>query len=540
MSEVHRRLSALSALPTPPARPVADTALGWRLLLVLAAYRAIPLALIFLLFFDASLAGSRIPVSGHGAVFLAVGGGYLVAAVTLTALLLLRRPALHFHAPLAVGTDLFFLSLLTLSAGAYGPEFAIVMLVPAAVGGALFDRKTTLALILTAAAVVLVRGFLSATAAGHYASLPFMAILVFGFLLLPLTLHSVTARLREHESLADRRNLDIENLETLNAYLVDQIGTGVVVLDSRRRQARRVNLAAEELLGGGDRKEALARLDRLRASWENAQAPVTIPGHDGRPLAVEQRRLAADVTLLVLEDLTRIERRIHETKLAALGRLSAAVAHEIRNPLSAIQNAGQLLEESDRLDAEDRRLLEIIRAQGRRLDGVIRTVLSLSRGESGSRQSLDLGPWLEGFAEEFRSRNDLGEEELTVLLDRELGPYTVRVDPGHLHQIVWNLADNALRHGRAPEDDARRIVLRLTRPMHPPPRAHLGVLDHGRGLEPETVEKIFEPFYTTTSQGTGLGLFIARELSLLNGGRLEYRRRASGGSEFYVQFPLAS
>jgi two-component system sensor histidine kinase PilS (NtrC family) len=233
MSEVHRRLSALSALPKPPARPVADTALGWRLLLVLAAYRAIPLALILLLFFDASLAGSRVPVSGHGAIFLTVAGGYLVAAVMLTALLLLRRPALHFHAPLAVGTDLFFLSLLTLSAGPYGPEFAIVMLVPAAVGGALFDRKTTLTLILAAAAVVLVRGFLS-THAGHHASLAFMAILVFGFLLLPLTLHSVTARLREHESLADRRNLDIENLETLNAYLVDQIGTGVVVLDSRR------------------------------------------------------------------------------------------------------------------------------------------------------------------------------------------------------------------------------------------------------------------------------------------------------------------
>jgi two-component system sensor histidine kinase PilS (NtrC family) len=506
---------------------------------MLAVYRVIPLALILLQALDASLPGVRVPSSGRDAIFLTASGGYVVAALGLSALLLVRRPALHLHAPLAVGADLVFLSFLTLSGGPYGPEFAIVMLVPAAVGGALFDRRTTLALILALALVVLTRGLLSATTSNLYASLPFAAILVFGFLLLPLTLNSVAGRLREHQSLADRRTLDIENLETLNAYLVDQIGTGVVVLDNRRREARRVNRAAEELLGGGDRARALDRLERLRPSWEGAVGSVTIQGDNGRPLAVEPRRLAADVTLLVFEDLTHLEQRIHETKLAALGRLSAAVAHEIRNPLSAIRNAEQLLAESARLDDEDRHLLAIIRDQSRRLDGVIQSVLSLSRGGAGSAERLDLESWLDGFAEEFRSRNNLEEGALVLRLDRELGPYPVRVDPGQLHQIVWNLADNALRHGRTPGSPPR-ILLRLTRPPHPPPRAHLGVLDHGAGLDDEAVEKIFEPFYTTTAQGTGLGLFIARELSFLNGGRVQYRRRVSGGSEFYVQFPLAS
>jgi two-component system sensor histidine kinase PilS (NtrC family) len=532
------RLSSFLTSSSSRARPAADATLGWRLLRALAAYRVIPLGLVFLLLLDASFPGFRAP-SGHEGFFHAVAGGYLVAVVVLTALLVLHRPALHVHAPLAVGSDLFFLALLTLSGGAYGPEFAIIMLVPAAVGGALFGRRATLVLVLVTIAVVLAQGLLHAATSGRYGSLPFTTILAFGFLLLPLTLPSGAARLREHQSLVDRRTLDVENLETLNAYLVDQIGTGVVVLDSRRRQARRVNRAAELLLGGGDRKEALARLERLRPVWEDAGGPVTIHGHDDRPLAVEPRRLAPDVTLLVLEDLTHIEERIHETKLAALGRLSAAVAHEIRNPLSAIQNAEELLRESARLDGEDRHLLGIIHDQGRRLDGVIRTVLSLSRGESGRTERLELETWLEGFAEEFRSRNRLAETEVLLRLDRELGPYPVRVDPGHLQQILWNLAENALRHGCPPEAPAR-ILLRLTRPSHPPPRAHLGVLDHGAGLEEAAAERIFEPFYTTTSQGTGLGLFIARELSLLNGGRLLYRRRTSGGSEFFVQFPLVS
>ncbi|AOU98982.1 hypothetical protein BI364_14385 [Acidihalobacter yilgarnensis] len=310
-------------------------------------------------------------------------------------------------------------------------------------------------------------------------------------------------------------------------------------------QIRLINDAAWQLMGhvSGAHLDALERLSpalfTLFRQWQSnpdaLHRTLALPGQ-GLELRIRFTPLGLDrqATLIMLEDQAELAAQVQSAKLASLGRLAASIAHEIRNPLSAISHAAQLLRESPSLNAQDTRLVEIIRTQGARMDAIVDDVLRLSRKDPPRTRPLDLKIWLQTQASEVRTR--LGEDGAELRLHLDDTNLVAICDEGHLAQIFWSLCENASRYGRRKSDGR----LLLTFAAHRPPGAQqirMDVIDQGSGVPPEVIAHLFEPFFTTSASGTGLGLYIASELCALNGGHLEYIPVPSGGSCFRCFLP---
>jgi two-component system sensor histidine kinase PilS (NtrC family) len=165
---------------------------------------------------------------------------------------------------------------------------------------------------------------------------------------------------------------------------------------------------------------------------------------------------------------------------------------------------------------------------------MVENILQLARREPSRPERVELCNWVAGFVEEFRNSHDMGNDELrAVVLDH---PTHVVADPGHLHQVVWNLVQNALRYGRLPEQPGRVTV--QAREIQGTPV--LEVVDRGPGIPAKIAEHIFEPFFTTHEFGTGLGLYLARQMCEANQALLDYQSVPGGGSCFRVRFGAAS
>jgi two-component system sensor histidine kinase PilS (NtrC family) len=374
---------------------------------------------------------------------------------------------------------------------------------------------------------------------------------VFGAVLFLVALATwpVANRLRENEALVRRQEVDLANLAQLSQYVVQHLRESLLVVDEHDR-IRLINESAAEILGDNNAYpdalvgEAAPRLLYLLESWRQrtGTSAAAVPPPDPTFAAADGTRLIRahfaqlgasnpGPVLIFLEDTTLIEEKVQQSKLAALGRLSASIAHEIRNPVGAMSHAGQLLGESGNLSGEDRRLTEIIRTNAERVSGIIDNVQRLSRREAARLERLPLAAWIQEFQHEFCQTMQWPVERLEV---SSKGPEAeVRVDPDQLRQIVWNLCENGLKHaiGDSPH---RTLEVRYGR-MSGNDRPFLEVADRGAGVAPEHAERIFEPFYSG-GRGTGLGLFLARELAQANAATLLYEPRVGGGSVFRVVF----
>jgi len=238
--------------------------------------------------------------------------------------------------------------------------------------------------------------------------------------------------------------------------------------------------------------------------------------------------------LVFLEDTAVLKQQAQQLKMAALARLTASIAHEIRNPLGAISHAAQLLDESSDKDAEETRLLRIIQDQSRRMNIIIENVTQLARRDKVNPVQLQLAPWIGEFIHQFTITGKHPPEMFQTL---GVGNHAVCVDPEQLQQVVGNLCQNALRHSPAFSGQA---LIAFKTGHDKDNRPFLDTIDWGSGVPPEIVDNIFDPFFTTTPKGTGLGLYIARELCESNGARLEYFPGDKGvGSRFRVTFARA-
>ncbi|MCI0590722.1 MAG: HAMP domain-containing histidine kinase, partial [Gammaproteobacteria bacterium] len=212
-----------------------------------------------------------------------------------------------------------------------------------------------------------------------------------------------------------------------------------------------------------------------------------------------------------------------------LGRLTASIAHEIRNPLGAISHAGQLLSESRSLAPEDDRLLRIIIEQSARMNDIIEDIMHIKPRASTTPKSIKVQPWLEAFVDEFTSRQQIPRAAIMIAGDSE--DMEVTMDASQLHQVLWNLCENGLRYSKGiPLLEINYGLRRETE------RPHLDVIDHGTGIPEEFAEQLFEPFFTTEPQGTGLGLYIARELCESNQASLSLYANTKEGCCFRISF----
>ncbi len=237
-----------------------------------------------------------------------------------------------------------------------------------------------------------------------------------------------------------------------------------------------------------------------------------------------------ELFVIFLEDTSLVSRRAEELTLANLGRLSASIAHEIRNPLAAISYSAQLLEESPDLPEADRRLVEIVLNHCQRMNGIIENVLSLSRRERSRPESIDAAAWVRRFVDDYKSNHPMELTEMRAV-SQQVGLESV-VDPQQLDQVVSCLVQNAIKHGHLPGQSARITVgtRRLAEDSGP---IVVEVIDRGPGIPDKVATKIFEPFVTTHEMGNGLGLYIARQLCEANQATLEYVPMA-GGSCFRI------
>jgi len=350
--------------------------------------------------------------------------------------------------------------------------------------------------------------------------------------------HVLGRQLRATEALAEQRSTDLANLAQVNELIIRRMKTGVLLVDDANR-IHQINESAWMLLGnpGADQRdlgqlapELSRRLYHWMTSGKLDETATQLA--DGVPEVVPRfTRLAPNDdshVLIFLDDTSLLSRRAEELTLTSLGRLSASIAHEIRNPLAAIRYSAQLLAESRSMDATDQRMVEIINNHCIRLNEIIENILQLSRRERSRPETLDLGHWAQAFVEEYCQGNDLGADSLRAIANSGT-PVAAVADPQQLQQVVWNLVQNALRYGRLPGEPARVMVV-TRQGEHGVPI--LEVIDRGPGIAPKVAAQIFEPFYTTHEYGTGLGLYLARQMSDANQAALEYVRVAGGGSCF--------
>jgi len=368
---------------------------------------------------------------------------------------------------------------------------------------------------------------------------------VIGVVLFAIALSAwpIANRLRESEALVRRQEIDLANLAQLSQYIVQHLRESILVVDTEDR-VRLINESAAQMLGdrsaypGALLGEASPRLLYLLATWRQggaagADSPPTFAAADGarviQPHFAPLGDSAPAPILVFLEDTSLIAAKVQQSKLAALGRLSASIAHEIRNPVGAMSHAGQLLAESANLAGEDKRLTEIICSNAARVSDIINNVLRLSRREEARLERLSLGDWIADFRDEFCATMQCAPERFTI--SGPEAPIEVRVDSSQLHQVLWNLCDNVLKHAPA----AAPIEVRYGR-ISAGLRPYLEIADRGPGVPAELIERIFEPFFSSAHGGTGLGLFLARELAQTNGATLLYEPRAGGGSVFRMVF----
>jgi len=351
-------------------------------------------------------------------------------------------------------------------------------------------------------------------------------------------------RIRESDALAVRRGSDLLNLSQINELIIRRMKTGVLVVDESNT-VHRWNESAWALIGNPSHAQReLAKLapelSRRLYHWRSTQKidNTSVSLAEGVPEVIPRftRMSAHDLgnVLIFLDDTSLVSRRAEQLTLSTLGRLSASIAHEIRNPLAAISYSAQLLAES-KLDASDQRMVEIIRNHTNRVNEIVENILHLARRERSAPESLDLANWATRFVDDFKSGNDIAPNVVTLML--QVPTIEALTDPAQLQQVVWNLVQNALRYGHLPSQPARvSVVVRRSNDRGQPV---LEVIDRGPGIPAKVAAQIFEPFFTTHEFGTGLGLYLARQMCEANQASLEYVPVAGGGSCFRVTLPTS-
>ena len=347
-------------------------------------------------------------------------------------------------------------------------------------------------------------------------------------------------QMRETEALAEKRGIDLANLAQINELIIRRMKTGVLVVDDANR-VHRWNESAWALMGnpkpgqrdlGSVAPELSRRLYHWRTTGKIDNTAVALA--EGVPEIIPRfTKLASNDDnnfLIFLDDTSLVSRRAEELTLSSLGRLSASIAHEIRNPLAAISYSAQLLAESEELTDADKRMVEIINNHCSRVNEIVENILQLSRRERSRPESLDLSMWAQHFVEEYKTGNDIGQDQLRAVIQGR--HVEALADPQQLQQVVWNLVQNALRYGRLPGEPARvSVVPRMATDKGPP---LIEVIDRGPGIPAKVAAQIFEPFFTTHEYGTGLGLYLARTMCDANQATLEYVPVAGGGSCFRI------
>ena len=507
----------------------------WRSLRYFNLYR---LALASFFVFLAGAFGSSLSLSPRNwTLFFVSSLIYAAVAAFSFVPLRLRWPRFTWQLAGQIGTDIVGLTVLSYASGGIQSSIGLLLLVSLAAAGLISRGKITLFFAaLASIAALLEHAYAVLHDDADVALYVQVGLLCMSYFAVAWLAHTLAKYAVDSQLLAQRRGRDLVSLSEANRLVMRDMQDGVLVVDGEG-MIMQMNARAERLLRKsiGPESSLSATFPILfgqYALWKQAGSASrdTLQldvGLQARLRFVPIERDAANGAVIFLEDMQRVRAEAQQIKLAALGRLTANIAHEVRNPLSAISYATELLQEEPG-DAKHQRLLQIVLDNTHRINQIVQDVMQLNRRDRAQPEVFELEAMLRTFVEEFDSaeRFEPGVMVLAGMTGRE-----VRFDRGHLRQVLWNLCRNALRYGRKLPGS---LVLTMSAEDG---RVMLAVQDDGPGISVEHQGKLFEPFFTTAPEGTGLGLYIAKELCEANGALLEYHTgEGQAGACFCITF----
>ncbi len=494
----------------------------WAALRLLNQYRLLillALAAIYYLAEGQSLLGSVEPT-----FFIAAHLGFLIVTLGFMYLNRIQRPAINTQFFIQNYLDILFVCVLMFSSGGVSSGFGPLLLINIALLSQLSSVRHSL-LFAAIASIILMGEELLATVFTNAPEANFQAAAWLGSLLF-LTAWLMTVPLRRLlsrqlvRSTDSRVVLDVRQVAQLNEEIIRELDSGVLVVDhagnvQMMNDTARMLLAVEFAAMPVNLKKLSSELLSNMKESERSPTLQTRPfevSNTGQTILPQYTRLSTGGMLIRLDDHAHISKQFQQLKLASLGRLSASIAHELRNPLGAVLHAVQLIEESDRLDSKDAELLNIARRNTQRINRIIEDVLQLSNRDRVMIESIHVDELLTRFATRFVTENNLDTTQLTVNTE----PCITTADAGHLDQILWNLCTNAMLH-----NDNQDIGIQISCVNGDHGTINIDVQDTGKGISDIDRNNLFEPFYSTHQTGTGLGLFIIRELCDLNKASIE-------------------
>jgi two-component system, NtrC family, sensor histidine kinase PilS len=456
-----------------------------------------------------------------------------------------------------IGADLVCFTLLHLLAPGANLNYVALLVMPVLMASVLTPRTMALATVAGISLALLGAAWLAALSGGDITALMTQAGLAgSGFFILTVLVGELAGRLAREE-ITSRGSLKLARQQAqLNRLVIEEMQDGVLVVD-RRGRVRAANPAARRLMWasgmcrpapfqmrGVAAWEALVKTAErafVDAAWPEAGRDVLLAFAPdlSRTLRVRIRftrkpepQAGEEFCVMFLEDVRILQARSRQEKLAAMGRVSAGVAHEIRNPLAAIAQANALLAEDAR-DPGQRQLMQMVTDNVQRLKRIVDDVMAVAPGQVHDVHAIDATAQVAAGCREWALAAGLGfgeQGQLQLHLPGE--PLGVLFDAEHLRRVLVNLLDNARRHA---SQAMGAIEVRLD--SRDETRVFLSVSSDGASIPADVERYLFEPFFSTRSRGTGLGLYICRELCERYGASIDFRLRRAGGTdrnEFFV------
>ncbi len=464
-----------------------------------------------------------------------------------------------------IGVDLLAFSALHVLASGSSLNYVALLVLPVLMAGVLTPRPLALATAAAVALMLLATAWVDGLRGSSLTQLLTQAALAgSGFFVITVLAGELAGRLAREE-LSARGNMEMARQQAaLNRLVIEEMQDGILVVD-RRGRVRAANPAARRLLApqGMSRPapfqlrgiEAWAGLVRtveqafVESSWPEAGRDVTLEFEPGssRTLRVRVRftrhkaaQASEDFCVLFLEDVRNMQARSRQEKLAAMGRVSAGIAHEIRNPLAAIAQANALMAE-DATEPGQVRLTRMVADNVDRLKRIVDDVMEVAPGQLQEATAIDATALVAAICSDWaRSAGVRLGEQSVLRVELPPQPLGVAFDAEHLRRVLVNLLDNAHRHASGASGS---VVLRLD--ARDDERVFLSVASDGAPIAADVEPYLFEPFFSTRSRGTGLGLYICRELCERYGASIDYRARPGGDphpNEFFMvmrRMPLA-
>ncbi len=469
----------------------------------------------------------------HPQLFQIVSIGYFIVSILSGMTIRWRWPAFWLQSHAQIITDFSAILLIMYASGGVQSGVGLLLLIPiSAISILSMGRSSLFYAALLSLIILLQQGylFLTHTNETSYAQAGLLGGILF---LTALLTNYLVNKTEESVEIASQREIDLANMKQLTQFIMQRMQTAVMVVDYLGN-VRLINDTAASLLKIPDKLslpqpnhpvnlyEYSLELGEMFHHWRTSP--------EFKPQSIQISGTSSELTprfaslgnneksgaVVFIEDNAELSNQAQQLKLASLGHLTASIAHELRNPLAAIRHAGELLNESPSLEETDQRLTEIIEKQSVRVNEIIGTVLDLSRRKKAEQITINLLQWIKDFLSEYIQ---LPQERF--YLKFEADNLEVLFDPQHLQQIVNNLIQNALRHSEQENNHFRPIVITAGTDSIKK-TTYLQVMNYGTGIPKDNRDKLFEPFFTTEASGTGLGLYIARELAECNSARLEY------------------